>query len=130
MRTIPKELRLLTVDDDPAWLTYLTYLLAHPGFKIDQAADGRKALLKLEVRKYDVMITDTQMPDVNGIELTREAKKLYPKMRIILLYSPGRAPGYPKPKEAASCGADLILTKDEVANPLVGYLAHLMVPSR
>lgn len=130
MNTTSKELRLLTVDDDAAWQTYLTYLLAHPGFKIDQAADGGKALIKLQVREYDVMITDTLMPDVNGIELTRKAKKLYPKMKIILLYSAGRSPGYPKPKEAASCGADLILTKDEVANPLVRYLAHLMVPNR
>ena len=78
--------RVLFVDDDPIVLRALRRLLlgARPGWEIDLAESGDAALGLLEARTYDVVVTDLQMPVIDGMTLLRRLKTEQPSvMRVI-----------------------------------------------
>jgi DNA-binding NarL/FixJ family response regulator len=54
---------------------------------VAEATDGREALELLKTLRPDVVITDIRMPNMNGIELTREIKRLYPSIHVLALTS-------------------------------------------
>ena len=66
---------VLLVDDEAAALDLCTRLLERIGFSdIDVASDGRSALDQLKGRKYDVVISDWNMPEMTGLELVRRIR--------------------------------------------------------
>jgi len=78
--------RLLLVDDDPLVLRAVRRLLlgARPGWEIDMAESGDAALRLLKTKTYDVVVTDLQMPAVDGFALLRRLKSEQPSvMRVI-----------------------------------------------
>jgi CheY-like chemotaxis protein len=77
---------VLIVDDDPIVLRAVRRLLlgARPGWEIDMAESGDSALLLLEAKTYDVVVTDLHMPVIDGISLLRRLKAEQPSvMRVI-----------------------------------------------
>ncbi len=66
--------RILVVDDDPLVRQLITNSLAQAGYLVDAAADGALAWEALQVRSYDLLITDNQMPKVSGIELVKRLR--------------------------------------------------------
>jgi DNA-binding NarL/FixJ family response regulator len=54
---------------------------------VAEASDGREALELLKTLRPDVVITDVKMPNLDGVELTREIKRLYPHIHILALTS-------------------------------------------
>jgi two-component system, NtrC family, response regulator HydG len=68
--------RVLVVDDDPVVLRALRRLLlgAEPGWEIDVASSGDAALSLLASRAYDVVVTDLQMPRLDGVALLARLK--------------------------------------------------------
>jgi two-component system chemotaxis response regulator CheY len=63
--------RVLVVEDSPTmrdWIATVLEELAQP-VKIDQAASGFEALRLLPRQQYDLIVTDINMPDINGLEL-------------------------------------------------------------
>lgn len=78
--------RILIVDDDPIVLRALRRLLlgARPGWEIDLAESGESALLLLETKTYDVIVTDLHMPALDGVALLARLKSEQPMlMRVI-----------------------------------------------
>ena len=79
-------LRLLVVEDDPAYAVYIARLTRRLGFRTDIAGDGAAALEQLEATHFDVAIIDQSMPRLTGIELIarvrsdRALKSLYAMM--------------------------------------------------
>lgn len=63
--------RWLAVEDHPVNRDLLRRQLGKLGFACDVAADGREALERLRLTRYDGVITDLQMPGISGLELTR-----------------------------------------------------------
>lgn len=57
---------LLVVDDEPLLLDLLTLLLSKSGYRVDQASDGMTALRMLDEQKYDAILLDIRMPNVDG----------------------------------------------------------------
>ena len=49
------------------------------------AADGEAALVILAEQRFDVLVTDYQMPGISGVELVRQARKLYPQMSRLII---------------------------------------------
>lgn len=67
--------RILIVDDSATMRDMLTFTLANAGFTVIEADDGDNALSILENTTVDLIITDINMPRVNGIELTRIVRR-------------------------------------------------------
>jgi CheY-like chemotaxis protein len=62
-------MRVLVVDDDPAVTRILVRVFERSGFPAVSAANGRQALSRLSREKYDIMICDIDMPEMNGRQL-------------------------------------------------------------
>lgn len=78
------EANLLLVDDETRVLRSLKMLLKNQ-YQIHTAESGQQALQILQTHPIDVLVTDQRMPELSGVELLREAHKLYPDtMRILL----------------------------------------------
>jgi CheY-like chemotaxis protein len=57
---------VLVVEDDPAIRRLVTMVLQRHGYRVDVAADGLEAVLKLGVSEYDVIVLDLMMPNLDG----------------------------------------------------------------
>jgi signal transduction histidine kinase len=78
---------ILLVDDEPSIITAMTRLLRRDGHTVDTAANGRLALMKLQERTYDVILSDLRMPELDGPGLYRALETHYPQLcqRFIFL---------------------------------------------
>jgi two-component system sensor histidine kinase and response regulator WspE len=63
--------RILIVDDLAMARDLQSRLLSTHGYKVDKAADGAEALLSLRTNTYDLIVTDVDMPEMDGIELIK-----------------------------------------------------------
>ncbi|TDO99058.1 response regulator [Marinomonas balearica] len=71
----PRELKVLIADDSNMAQKHISRTLQSMGIMyIDRADDGRAALALLEEKQYDLIITDYNMPEMNGIELANHIK--------------------------------------------------------
>jgi len=79
--------QLLVVDDHQLFLDGLTMILGNvDGFTILQSVtDGIEALKAIEVRKPDVLLTDINMPGMDGLQLVRKVKELHPDIKVLVL---------------------------------------------
>lgn len=66
--------RALTVDDSKTMRDMVSFTLKNAGFEVIEAEDGKAALTVLGSSPVDVIITDLNMPNMNGIELIRELR--------------------------------------------------------
>lgn len=76
---------LLIVDDEIEIGKVVSDLLSSLGFNVDSANNGENALQKLRNRKYSFLITDINMPELNGIELIKIVKRETPHINIIAM---------------------------------------------
>jgi two-component system chemotaxis response regulator CheY len=78
---------ILTVDDASTMRKVIALALAGAGHDVIEAEDGVAALDVLKIRHVDVIITDVNMPRMDGIEFTRQARALpkFAKTPILLL---------------------------------------------
>jgi CheY-like chemotaxis protein len=78
----PAGRRVLLVDDEDAIRTAMRRALERRGWVVDEAADGREALLKLDVGgrpgPYDAVVTDLRMPGITGMEVCERLTAMHP----------------------------------------------------
>ncbi|MCX5892552.1 MAG: sigma-54 dependent transcriptional regulator [Deltaproteobacteria bacterium] len=84
---------LLIVDDEPLVCESLREMLAMEGYRVDAALDGAAALEKLQQDQYQLVLSDIQMPGLNGIELLKELKGRSPDTAIIFITGHGHIDG-------------------------------------
>lgn len=84
-----KPIRVLCADDHPLVRKGIASILANEGDMqlVGEAATGREAVQKYRELKPDVVLMDLRMPDMTGIEATREIRKEDPEAKIIALTS-------------------------------------------
>jgi PAS domain S-box-containing protein len=78
-------LRVLVVDDDAGVCQSLEDLLEEEQCKVELAASGIDAMKWLEQQKFDVVLTDVVMPDMDGYELYQAVKKRTPTLPVVLM---------------------------------------------
>lgn len=99
---------ILLVDDDIGFLYILKFALKTEGFNIATATNGVEALEVLKRSNFDIMITDFNMPKMNGVELTIAVKQQLPEIPVIMI----TGDYLPEVIESASkAGISLILPK-------------------
>ncbi len=108
--------RVLVADDEPSSRSGLLTLLRQEGFDVTVAEDGYKALARLEETAPDVLLTDLKMPGLDGIELLRKARALYPELIVILMTA---FAGVETAVQAMREGAEDYLTKPLQIDELV-----------
>ncbi len=77
--------RILLVDDDPLVLDGVSRQLEAHGFAVTQAASGKRALERLAVEHFDLVLTDLVMDEPNGLDLLEHAKRRIPDTSVIIL---------------------------------------------
>ncbi|MFM1943271.1 MAG: hypothetical protein RI897_2253 [Verrucomicrobiota bacterium] len=77
-------MRILLVDDDASCREAVTMLLEFIGCTIDPAANGQDALEKYHPNLHDAVLTDFQMPGMNGLEFAAQLKQRHPEAYLIL----------------------------------------------
>ncbi len=105
-----KEFRILIVEDNDIYRGLFKKILqsAFPEIAVDEAADGRVALYKVEAFLPDLIFMDIHLGEENGIELTKKIKATHGEIPIIILtfYD---IPEYRK--AALQCGSDRFIPK-------------------
>jgi CheY-like chemotaxis protein len=76
--------RILIVDDEELLRLSLQVNLEGEGFEVGVAESAETALAALRKQPYDLLLTDYLMERVDGIELMQQAKKLLPKIKVIV----------------------------------------------
>ena len=66
--------KILVVDDSPSMRQLVSFALTDGGYEVDTAVDGKDALGKLDAAKADMVVTDLNMPNVDGIELIKQIR--------------------------------------------------------
>ncbi len=119
------QVKTLLVDDHPVVLNGLKALLGNvEGMEIiDGASNGAEALLILENKEIDLIISDITMPALDGIELTQLVKKKYPRIKVILLTAYNEREIL---KRALQSGADGCLLKEVTKKEFVEAIRKVM----
>jgi len=79
--------KILVVEDNPAVREFIVRALSLDGYDLAAAIDGRQALDMLEMDRFDLLVSDIVMPNVDGIELAQKASMEYPNLKIVMVSS-------------------------------------------
>jgi CheY-like chemotaxis protein len=77
--------RALVVDDDAGVLELVSKMVAHLGYRPTMAVDGVEALQHLARARFDLVITDYDMPFIDGYQLADQIKERYFGTRVIIM---------------------------------------------
>jgi EAL domain-containing protein (putative c-di-GMP-specific phosphodiesterase class I) len=100
--------RVLLVDDEPSLRRALGRILANAGFDVTIAADGREAIALVDGGKFDVIVSDLRMPEMDGLTLLREIRGRDLDVPVVFLTG---SPSVETAMEAVEYGAFRYLTK-------------------
>jgi PAS domain S-box-containing protein len=78
-------LRILLAEDNDLNLQLMTLMFQQLGFQFEVAQNGEEALEKAKEQDFDVILMDVQMPFMNGLEATREIRKLKGKDNVVII---------------------------------------------
>jgi DNA-binding NtrC family response regulator len=81
--------RVLIVDDEKDFVEMFALRLEGQGERVSTAHSGKEALKILENTMIDVVILDIRMPGMDGIDVLKQIKKLYPIIEVIMLTGHG-----------------------------------------
>lgn len=84
-----EQIRVLFVDDEKGFVDVLSNRLKKRKIKVTKAYSGSEGIQSLRNEDYDVAILDLKMEDMDGIEVLKIFKKMYPRMEVIMLTGHG-----------------------------------------
>ena len=99
---------VLVVDDDPSIRMFIADVLSPDGYSVSRAANGRQALEQLRTQRCHVLITDLIMPEQEGIETIRMARREFPRLRVVAMSG---SSGESSLNAAKYLGAEELLSK-------------------
>ncbi len=97
---------ILTVDDSPSIRQMLSYVLETNGYKVLQASDGVEGLEIAKSNRIDMVLTDQNMPKMDGLTLIQELRALpqYEKTPIVMLTTESSLAMKEQGREAGATG--------------------------
>jgi two-component system response regulator FlrC len=124
--TTTKTLPILIVEDDPDLREALTDTLELSRYRVLTAVDGQHAMRVLQEHAVGLVITDVQMPNMNGLALLHEIKTSQPHLPVLLMTAYGVIT---QAVEAMREGACNYLLKPFEVNDLLSQVARYMLPA-
>jgi two-component system chemotaxis response regulator CheY len=116
--------RVLLVEDSRAMRAYVSAILEANDFEVEEAENGFEALRKIPRVTVDVIIADVNMPDVNGIELTRFVRRGPAHAAVpVLIISTDAA--HHDVERAIAAGANGFLAKPFTGEELLAAIARV-----
>ena len=118
---------ILVVDDTAVDRRLAGGLLERaPNIDVCYAENGRDALVQIDARLPDLVVTDLQMPEIDGLELVTEIGDRYPDVPVVLMTAHGSEN---VAAQALANGAASFVPKSELADNLVDTVMHILVMS-
>lgn len=115
-------IRILYVDDEPAILDTCKKILERSGsFSVTPVSSGKKGLDRIHASDFDVVVSDYQMEDINGLDLLKIIRNEFPEMPFIIFTGKGREDVV---IEAFEHGVDYYVQKGGEARSQYAELAH------
>ncbi len=117
--------KFLVVDDSASMRQLVSSTIKDAGYEVLDAENGMDALSKLNNGKFDMVITDLNMPDMDGIELIKKLRSLpdYRFIPIIMLTTESQEA---KKQEGKQAGASGWIIKPFSSEKLLGVLKKFM----
>jgi DNA-binding NtrC family response regulator len=81
--------RLLLVDDEVQVRTMLQVYLENHGYIVETAVNGRDALTKMDETDYDLVVTDYNMPEVDGSAVLQHIRQYRPSLPVVIMTGVG-----------------------------------------
>lgn len=122
--------KILVVDDSPTMRQFIVFALQRlPGLQISQAGDGVSALKQLSSEKYDLLLTDINMPMMDGLKLVSLIRNdpNYHQLPIVMITTEGSEVTREK---ALNMGATEYITKPLQTTRLVDVVRQLLNPEK
>lgn len=120
--------RVLVVDDSPTMRQLIVFALQRlPELQIDEAVDGVAALKRLSTERYDLLLTDINMPIMDGLKLISLLRNdsLYNALPIVVITTEGAALDR---ERATALGANEYITKPIQTARIIEIVQRLLAP--
>jgi len=99
---------ILVVDDEQELAEVLVEALGRDGHRVEIASNGAEALRQLERQTYDLVVSDTKMPVMDGVELFHELERRFPELRRRIIFVTGDVLDTEKRQFLESTGAPFL----------------------
>ncbi|MCP4114318.1 MAG: response regulator [Desulfobacteraceae bacterium] len=116
---------ILTADDSASMRQMVSFTLKGAGYEVVEAEDGKEGLSMISQTKVDMIITDLNMPNMDGIEMIRNVRAMpqYKFIPIILLTTESQGD---KKKEGKAAGATGWIIKPFKPEQLLGVIKKVL----
>lgn len=109
---------ILTVDDSPSLRMAIRIALTGAGYDVTEAGDGKEGLDKASATRFDMIVTDLNMPIMDGLTMIRELRKLPSQSGIPIIFLTTESDDGMK-QQAKAAGATGWLVKPFVPDQLI-----------
>jgi len=116
---------IMTADDSASVRQMVSFTLKQHGYEVVEAVDGKDALLKLQGQKVDMLITDLNMPNLDGIGLIKGARAL-PACRFIPIVMLTTESQDTKKQEGKAAGATGWIVKPFQPDQLIAVVKKVL----
>jgi excisionase family DNA binding protein len=123
--TRSRKRRVLVVDDDASVRELLTRILTEAEYEVEAVPGGLAAIARLRAAPFDLVVTDLRMPGMGGLKLAREAKRMWPAIKVVVITG---HPSQSSAIDAVNIGVDGYLTKPFPAIDLLMAAARAFQP--
>ncbi|MBR0661153.1 phosphate regulon transcriptional regulator PhoB [Neoroseomonas oryzicola] len=116
---------ILVVEDEAPLMTLLRYNLEKQGFKVEEAADGQEALLRVSEARPDLVLLDWMLPALSGIEVCRQLRRRPNTRDLPIIMVTARTEDQDAVR-ALDTGADDYIAKPFVMDALLARIRALL----
>ncbi len=80
-----KPVKVLAIDDEQIVLDSIRKILLAEGFEVDLSLNSREGLEWTNTRDYDIVLTDIRMPEIGGMRVLRDVKRIKPSLPVVII---------------------------------------------